>query len=219
MAVVKFPIHNTTVLPLACECWCELGPDLSCVSIAKLVVHSAVLVEDSMVRLDEVKEGVARVEVRTTVDEARILFPEPATPIGVVIHSHHVLLRHDRPENLQLDGQLDAATAGLQDGTAAINTRPPGTRDPDIHPESLGRLPADAIVRLREVRAVRNLDGNERVGTVTLIAFEVVKPLPVDFGLDSALSRCQAEFESVGFVATWLGNELKRNITATGTLE
>jgi hypothetical protein len=63
------------------------------------------------------------------------------------------------------------------------------------------------------------LDGNEGVGTVTVIAFEVVKPLPVGIGLDSAFSRCQTEFEGVGCVATWLGNELKRNITATGTLE
>src|SRR5215471_14945223 len=123
MAVVKLPIGNAVLPPLARECWCELGPDLSCVPIAELVVHSAVLVEDSMVRLDEVKERVARVEVRTTVGEAGILFPEPAATIGVVIHSHHVLLRHDRPENLQLDGQLDAVTAGRQDGTAAINAR------------------------------------------------------------------------------------------------
>src|SRR6516164_1402469 len=109
--------------------------------------------------------------------------------------------------------------ADLQDSTAAIHTRPPETRDPDIHPESLGRLAADAIGRFREARAVRKLDGNERVGTVTLIAFEVVKPLPVHVGLDSALSRRQTKFESIGFVTSWLGNELKRNITATGTLE
>jgi hypothetical protein len=53
------------------------------------------------------------------------------------------------------------------------------------------------IVLVWKARAVRDLDGNERVGTVTVIAFEVVKPLPVDIGMDPTVAGSPGEVQRI----------------------
>src|SRR2546426_6788947 len=148
-----------------------------------------------MVSLDEPKERVSRVEVWTVLGKVRVLLPQPATAVRVVIHGYDVLLRHDGRNNYQLDGQSCPVTTGSQDGAAAIDARSRGRRNPEVDPERLSLLTADAIVGFWEAGAVRNLGGNESVRIIALRAFGIMKPLPVDAGLNPATSPSQVALE------------------------